>query len=172
MRPRRTSVAVPVLACLVALSAAACTGGDGGDDDDGSPTPTPTPVENPTRTFTLNGSGFQVAHVGQVVLLRVLRADGAAAWCDVSAAVPGSGTFTISSVPTAILTTGASYSLELVADIDGDAVYDTNDTNPGSPDHIYALPIGVVTTDVVMNFAHGPQSPSITWEPGLGCPGE
>ena len=162
--------AFPILLAASVVVGFACTGGNGDDDDDGTPTPSPNATENPTKTFTLNGSGFQVAHVGEVALVRVLT-QGTALWCDVSDPIPGAGTFAVSSVPTAILTTGNSYSVELVADIDGDAVYDTNDTNPGSPDHIYAIPIGTVTTDVVINFPHGPQSPSLTWAPGTGCPG-
>lgn len=154
------------------LAAAACNGGSGDDDDDVASTATPGPTDAPSKTFALNGSGFQVAHVGETALVRVFATDSASnvVFCGVSAPITGGGTFSVSSVPIAVLTTGSDYTVELFADVNGNSTYETNTENPGNPDHIYSIPLATVVDDVDIDFPHGIQATSITWPRGQGCP--
>lgn len=155
---------------LVLLAAAACSGG-GDDDDDAATTATPGPTDAPSKTFALNGSGFQVAHVGETALVRVLVTNSmtSVAFCGESAPVTAGGTFSVSSVPVAVLSTGTEYTIELFANVNGDSLYQTNAENPGNPDHIYSIPLAAVGADVDIDFAHGIQATAITWPHGESC---
>jgi hypothetical protein len=173
------------LALLVALALAshACSGsGSGDDDDDGATSPTPTATDAPSKMFTLNGSGFQVAHVGETALVRVFRAQPAPAttppledvvFCGESDAITGGGVFSVSSVPAAVLATNGDYTVELFANVSGGtAVLNTG----ANPDHLYTIAsseLENVQDDVVIDFPHGVQTPQseFTWAPGTGCPG-
>jgi len=141
------------IGCAVVLVAtAACSGSGDDDDDDAATTATPSPTDAPSKTFALNGSGFQVAHVGE------------------TAPITAGGTFSVSSVPTAVLTTGSDYTIELFANVNGDSLYQTNTENPGNPDHIYSIPLAAVNDDVDIDFPHGIQATSITWPRNEACP--
>ena len=157
-------------ALAAAALVAACSGS--GDDDDAATTATPSPTDAPSKTFALNGSGFQVAHVGETALVRVFVTDSASsvAFCGESAPITAGGTFSVSSVPTAVLTTGSDYTIELFANVNGDSLYQTNTENPGNPDHIYSIPLAAVNDDVDIDFPHGIQATSITWPRNEACP--
>jgi hypothetical protein len=176
-RMRREFSAVCVAALVV--SAAACSAG-GDDDDDAGTTATPGPTDLPSKTFALNASGFQVAHVGETALVRVFVADPPdpahpdVVFCGTSTPIGPGGVFSISSVPAAVLSTNLDYTVELFANVSGGTSdYETNSENPGNPDHIYVLALDDVQTNVDIDFPHGIQAPasSFTWFPTSSCPG-